>query len=73
MWRNTQLENLTFPEMLTKYKWTSRIDLIPRKVIKAQENGEIRYWRQLPFNFIYDKLIQRYNSKSESNSINKIL
>ena len=72
MWRNTQLENLTFPEMLTKYKWTSRIDLIPRKVIKAQENGEIRYWRQLPFNFIYDKLIQRYNSKSESNSINKI-
>ena len=70
--RNNQLENLTFPEMLTKYKWTSRFDLIPKSATKVQENGEVRYWLQLPLKFIYNKLIDRYNWKSESSTINKI-
>ena len=42
LWRSKKLETVTFPEMLTNYQWCSRLDLVPARWMKPDENGIIK-------------------------------
>ena len=70
--RDDELENLTFTEMITKYKWTSRFDLIPNSWKRPDKNNQNLFWKQKELSTIYENLINRLNLKSESNAINEI-
>ena len=70
--RDDKLENLTFTEMITQYKWTSRFDLIPNSCKRPDKNNQILFWKQKELSTIYEKLIKNLNLKSESNAINEI-
>ena len=71
--RSKALETLTFPEMLTNYKWWSRFDLVPNRWKIPDENGNFTYWEQLPVKVLVNRFKKWMNNLSRSSTLNDII
>ena len=72
MWRSEELENITFPQMLTKYQWWSRFDLIPQ-YSKKDGNSQALYWKQQPYKKFYEIIKEKSMVSTGNATIDEIL
>ena len=72
MCRSEELEDITFPEMLTKYRWWSRFELVPKNNKKG-ENSSVSYWKQQPYKKFYQMIKEKSKKSSGSSTIDAII
>ena len=72
MWMSEELENITFPQMLTKYQWWSRFDLIPQHS-KKDGNSQALNWKQQPYKKFYEIIKEKSMVSTGNATIDEIL
>ena len=59
--------------MLTNYQWCSRLDLVPVRWKRPDENGQLNYWEQQPIKILMKRLKESTNNLLRFHTISDII